>query len=215
MLSSPTLQLNESETLLWTILRNFEALALNQYEKNVPSLATAQKKELITALVSQVPTNEALDSTTLSQPVKELLESATSDSETKTLIIQGLLLEVLGQTIYQTIKENDKFTGPTHDLCDVGITARQSLKEETHKLIAEKIGSGDDVYKTFISVSRPVVLCLDALGESLDQHFNEKFGISFSDLMGEFVAELVSTSIELGMERRKVVSYLTSTLMGI
>jgi hypothetical protein len=215
MLSSPTLQLNESETLLWTILRNFEALALKQYENNIPNLATAQKKELVKLLISQVPTDTVLDSTNLAQPVNDLLIAATSDNKLDTLIIQGILLEVLGQTIYQTIKESDKFTETTHKLCNVGLTARASIKEKTHKLIIEKIGFGDNVYKAFINISRPVIICLDALGESLDQHFSEKFDISFSDLMGEFVAELVATTIELGMERRKVVAYLTSTLMGI
>ncbi len=215
MLSIPTLQLTESETLLWTILRSFEALALQQYEKNVPSLATSQKKELIDLLVSQVPTNAALDPTSLAKPVNNLLAAATNNSAVDTLIIQGLLLEVLGQTIYENIKESDKFTADTHNLGTVGLSARKSIKEETHKLISDKIGSGDQVYQVFVNISRPVIMALDALGESLDQHFSEKFDISFSDLMGEFVAELVSTSMELGMERRKVVSYLTSTLMGI
>jgi len=215
MLSTATLQLNESETLLWTILRSFETLALQQYEKNISSLATTQKKELINLLVLQVPTNTALESTSLNQPVNDLLAVAANDSELDSLIIQGLLLEVLGQTIYQNIKENDNFTVYTHNLGAVGLKARESIKENTHKLIVEKIGSGDQIYQAFVNISRPVIKSLDALGESLDQHFSEKFDISFSDLMGEFVAELVSTSIELGMERRKVVAYLTSTLMGI
>ena len=72
-------------------------------------------------LGSQVPTNVALESTSLAQPVNNLLASATNDSEVNSLIIQGLLLEVLGQTIYQAMKENDNFTAATHELCDVGL----------------------------------------------------------------------------------------------
>jgi hypothetical protein len=209
------MQLNESETLLWTILRNFESLALEQYEKYVPSLVTAQKKELISLLTDQVPANTALEQTTLAKPVGDLLACAKSDNEFNSLIIQGLLLEVLGQTIYQTIKDSESFTQSTHDLGTIGLAANASNKQETLKLITDKIGNGDKLYQAFINVSKPVVKNLDALGESLDQHFSEKFGISFSDLMGEFVAELISVSTELGMERRKIVSYLTSTLMGI
>ncbi len=215
MLSTPTLQLNESELLLWTILRSFESLALKQYEQNIPALATQEKRELVNLLVAQAPTDNAIAPTTLAQPVKELLEVATSTGEVNTLIIQGLLLEVLGLTIYQSISQSEVFTAYTKELSAVGLKAQKSTKAETIKLIREKIGSGDQVYQAFITISRPVILKLDILGENLDQYFSEKFEISFSDLMGEFVAELISVSMELGIERRKIVSYLTSTLMGI
>ena len=215
MLSSSTLQLNESELLLWTILRSFESLALKQYEQNVPALATVEKKELVNLLMSQVPTDTAIESTALSQPVKDLLSAAKSNTEINTLIIQGLILEVLGQTIYQTIIDSETFTAYTKNLSEVGLKARTSIKAETKKLITEKIGTGDELYQVFLTISRPVILKLDVLGESLDHYFSEKFGISFSDLMGEFVAELLATCMDLGIERRKIVSYLTSTLMGI
>jgi len=215
MIASPIAQLTDSEILLWTILHNFEALALKQYEKNVLVLATPEKKELVELLASKVPTNKAMENTSLEEPVNNLLTSATNSDEIHTLIVQGILLEILGQTIYRTFKDSDAFTSATHALCLTGLTAQESIREETRKLILEKIGSGDKVYEVFVSISRPVIMNLDALGESLDQHFSEKFGISFSDLMGEFVAELISTCMDLGMDRRKVVGYLTSTLMGI
>ena len=82
-------------------------------------------------------------------------------------------------------------------------TARKSIKEQTHKLIVEKIGSGDKVYQAFINISRPVVICLDALGESLDQHFREKFNISFSDLMGDICCRISSYFYRTGYGKAK------------
>ena len=77
------------------------------------------------------------------------------------------------------------------------------------------MGIGEQLFQTFATVSRPVIMHLDALGERMDSHFNERFGVTFADLMGEFVAELVPICVELGVERRKIVGHLTGVLMGI
>ncbi len=215
MLASDTAQLTDSEILLWTVLHNFEALALSQYEKFCSALATPEKKELVSLLFSRVPDNKAMENTSLDQPVKALLDAATSSSEKDTLLIQGLLLEVLGKTIYDTFKDSESFTAATHHLCSVGLKAQDSIGTKITTAIKERIGTAEQIYSAFIDISKPVILRLDALGESLDQHFSEQFDISFSDLMGSFVAELVLTCTNLGMERRKIVGYLTSALMGV
>jgi hypothetical protein len=215
MLTKATITLNSSELLLWTILRNFEALALKQYELYVPALVTSQKKELVDLLMSQVPSDIALDGTDLAAPVTNFLQSATGPDDVQTLIIQGLLLETLGQTIYQMFEENEVFSSDTRTMCSTGIAAGQSIKAEVSELIAKKFETDEKLFQAFVSSSRPVIGYLDALGQRLDKHFSERFNISFADLMGEYVAEIIPACGALGMDRRKVVSYLTSVLMGI
>lgn len=207
--------INKSELLLWTILRNFELLALKQYEKNVAVLATQEKRELVNLLSSQAPSDEALEEISLTQSIRNLLNSATGPDEIHTLIIQGLLLETLGRTIYQIFENNKVLSSSTRALCSTGLQAGRSVKTKIAKLIIEKMGIGEQLFQTFVTVSRPVIMHLDALGERLDQHLNERFNISFADLMGEFVAELIPLCVELGVERRKIVGHLTGVLMGI
>ncbi len=215
MLPSVSKTLNSGEYLLWTILRSFETLALTQYERNAAVLATAEKKDLVNLLISQVPTDEAFEGTDLAVPIKNLMVSATGADQQHTLIVQGLLLEVLGRTIYRMFQAKEMFSTTTSTLCNTGLAAGKSINREIRRLISEKIGMGEQLFQAFVTVSRPVIINLDTLGERLDKHFNERFGISFADLMGEFVAELIPTCVELGMERRKIVGYLTSVLMGI
>jgi hypothetical protein len=207
--------INKSELLLWTILRNFELLALKQYEKFAGILVTNEKRELVELLNSQAPSDEALEETSLTQPISNLLKSATGPDETHTLIIQGLLLETLGRTIYQLFENNNVLSSSTRSLCATGLRAGGSVKNKIKKLIAEKAGIGEQLFQTFIIISRPVILQLEALGERMDSHFNERFGVSFADLMGEFVAELIPLCVELGVDRRKIVGHLTAVLMGI
>ncbi len=207
--------INKSELLLWTILRNFELLALKQYEKNVAILATDEKRELVDLLNSQAPSDEALDETSLTQSIRNLLNSATGPDEIHTLIIQGLLLETLGRTIYQIFENNKVLSLTTRSLCSKGLRAGGTVKTKICKLIIERMGIGEQLFQTFATVSRPVIMQLDALGERMDCHFNERFGVSFADLMGEFVAELIPLCVELGVERRKIVGHLTGVLMGI
>ena len=207
--------INKSELLLWTILRNFELLALRQYEKNVADLATVEKRELVELLNSQVSSNEALEEAQLDLPINDLLKSATGPDEIHTLIVQGLLLETLGKTIYQIFEQNNVLSFPTRSLCRRGLLAGSSIKDKILKLIPKKAGIGEQLFQTFVTISRPVIMRLDTLGERMDKHISEYFGVSFADLMGEFVAELVPLCVELGVERRKIISHLTGALMGI
>ena len=210
-----TIGLDKSELLLWTILRNFETLALRQYELYVPVLATAEKKTLVELLVSQAPSNNALDGTNLSSSVKDLVISASGVDEVATLIIQGLLLEPLGQTIYQTFGQQNTISSFTQNLCSIGLVANKDNRKKTIKLIVNTIGEGDKLFQIFMTVTRPVLKHLDTLGEGLDEHFHERFQISFADLIGDFVSELIPICAELGIDRRKLIAYLTGALMGI
>jgi len=212
---STIIGIDRSELLLWAILGSFESLALRQYELNVPLLATMEKRALVDLLTSRVSSSEVLEETELASPIKELVASATGSDAVHTLIVQGLLLELLGQTIYKSFGENELVSAATCALCADGLTASLAITEKVPKLITEKIGTGEDLFQALMTVSRPVLRHLDTLGEGLDQHFCERFSISFADLMGEFAAEFIPACAELGLERRKLVGYLTGALMGV
>lgn len=210
---SVTVELDRTELLLWTILQKFESLALMQYKLHELSLDTPEKRTLVGVLNSRVPSDEALETTTLSVPVTELLADAIGADESHTLIVQGLLLELLGQTIYQSFAQNSSVSPDTRALCVLGLKASQANRTRLPELFAEKIGKGEDFFQAFITASRPVIKHLDGLGEGLDEHFSMRFGLHYTDLIGEFVAELISACIELGMDRRKLMGSLTDALM--
>jgi hypothetical protein len=206
--------LDKSERLLWTILRSFEALALKQYEANAESVITPEKRELVNLLVSRVPSDEALEQSDLASPVSNIITSATSDQEFGTLFIQGLLLEQLGHTLYQMLSEHESISPQTRSLCSLGLRASEETATNTSRLLREKFSDGDQLFQAFMFSSRTILRSLVSLGESLDRHFSEPFGIEFVDLMGVFASDLIIRCVELGMERRKIVSYLTGALMG-
>ncbi len=206
--------LDRTELLLWTILAKFESLALLQYSLYVIDLDTPEKQQLVDMLLSTIPSDEALETTTLSLPVANLLADATSTDKFHILIVQGLILELLGQTIYQSFADNDLASQTTRGLCVLGLKASRDNTAKLPKLFAEKVGSGDELFQAFITVSRPVISHLDELGQGLEEQFSKRFGISYADLMGDFMAELIPVCVELGMDRRRLVAYLTGALMG-
>ncbi len=206
--------LDRTELLLWTILAKFESLALLQYSLYVIDLDTPEKQQLVDMLLSTIPSDEALETTTLSLPVENLLADATSTDKFHILIVQGLILELLGQTIYRSFADNDLASQTTRGMCVLGLKASSDNTAKLPKLFAEKVGSGDELFQAFITVSRPVISHLDELGQGLEEQFSKRFGISYADLMGDFMAELIPVCVELGMDRRRLVAYLTGALMG-
>ncbi len=210
---STIVELDQAELLLWTILRKFESLALTQYELYEFPLATAEKHALVDLLFSQASADDALWSTTLYSPVKTLLADAAGSGEFHTLIGQALMLEVLGQTIYQAFSDNELVSPATHALCVMGLKASKANRGKLAALFAEKFGHGTDLVPTFIASSKSVVADLDKLGVGIDEHFSKRFGLQYADLMGDFVAELIPVCVELGIDRRTTIGCLTDALM--
>jgi hypothetical protein len=211
---STIVELDKTELLLWTILKEFESLALQQYLLHLPSLATAEKKELVHSLASRVPTDEALRDTNLFAPLEELLAAAKSSDAAQTLIVQGLLLELLGRTIYGAFVQNAAACEDTRAMCAAGLEASEANQTKIAELVSQKIGAGDEVFQAFMTSGRPVISRLEGLGDGVDEHFAKRFGLRFADLVGEFVAELIPCCVELGMDRRKLMGSLAGALMG-
>jgi class 3 adenylate cyclase len=207
--------LDRTEALLWTILSRFESLAVAQYAVTVPTLLTPEKDAVIALLRTRVHGDDELNGTQLEAPIAALMHSVTSSSEARVLIGQGLFLELIGEAIYATFGANEATSEPTRALCQRGSAASRRARELVPGLLRARIGQGDVLLQAIMNESAPLLRSLDDLGEGIDATFLERFGVSFADLMGDVAAELIAICLELDVDRRKFVSFLTSALMGI
>lgn len=203
------------EDLFWEVLRAFEDLALRQYQSQVPVLATAAKRDLALRLAERVPGTATLDSSEIAGPVRDLLAEAKQPDEVHTLIVQGLILENLAQAIYGTVDQNPKVSEESRQLAAVGHAASMSVTLQVPVLLSAKFPDSDKLFDEFAQRSHEILLRLDALGEGVDHLFGEPFSIHFKDVAGAFVARLIPICNGMGMVRRKVVSHLAGSFMGL
>ncbi len=207
--------MDRTEALLWTILYRFESLAAQQYAACAPTLLTVQKQAVVSLLASRVVGDEELAQTRLAAPVAALIESVTSPSRAHVLIAQGLLLELIAQSIYATFGENAATSAPTRELCACGLDASTRARALMPELLRTEFGTGEILLQAIMAESAPLLRSLDALGEGIDEYFGERFKIGFADLMGDVAAELIAMCPELDIDRRKLVAFLTGALMGV
>ena len=207
--------LDRSEALLWTILARFESLAVEQYARTVPTLLTPQKQLVVTRLRSRIAAADDLAGTPLEAPIAALMAGITSSDESRVLIGQGLFLELIGEAIYRSFAENSVTSEATRDMCNVGLAASIRARELVGDLLRTRIGEGDTLLQAIMTEGTPLLHSLDDLGAGIDTYFLDRFGLSFADLMGDVAAELIAMCIELHVDRRKFVAFLTSALMGM
>ena len=207
--------LDRSEALLWNILARFESLAVEQYAASAPALLTPEKLEVVALLRTRVLDDEYLVGSGLEAPIGELMRSATSTREEHVLIAQGLFLEAIGEAIYRNFRDNAATGEPTRALCKRGFAASARARAIVPGLLRARIGEGDVLLQAIMTEAGPVLRSIDDLGEGIDASFLDRYGVSFADLMGDVAAELIATCIDLNVDRRKFVSFLTSALMGM
>jgi hypothetical protein len=203
---------DQDERLIWRILGRLEALALHKYESIIPPLATPAKKAVV-ALLAAVP-DQRDEATPLDQPVNELLDAAGSTDRHDTLFVQGFILERLGQVIYRKLAEHPTVSGPTRAVAEIGGAACTAIIGRATDLIHQAYGEGEAAFDRFCTAADAVLRRLDGLGTGVDEMFGRRFGLTFSELMGEFTAELLPACMELGMNRRKLVCHLAGVFMG-
>jgi hypothetical protein len=206
--------LDRSEALLWSILSRFESLAVEQYSVTEPALLTPEKTLLIDLLRTRVQSDDELNGTQLEAPIAALLRSVTSRDRARVLIGQGLFLELIGEAIYATFGQNDATSEPTRELCGRGSAASGRARALVPELLRTQIGTGDVLLQAIMTQAAPLLRSLDDLGEGIDATFLDRFGVSFADLMGDVAAELIAICLDLDVDRRKFVAFLTSALMG-
>jgi len=204
-----------TELLLWAVMRKFERLALEHYATHAPALATSEKRRFV-ARLDVLETDEApLAASVLAAPVEEILARARSSDAVSVLIVQGLVLEHLGQAIYRVAKDTERASTASRALAVAGRAASVSVTTHASAEIAEHVGTHERLYPVFAEVSQEVMAAFDALAEPVDEVFGERFGLCFADVLGEFAAGLITACTALGLQRRKVVAHLAGACMGL
>ena len=201
------------ERLLWTVLRRLEALALERYERFVPTLATPAKRIVVEQLQDELPTDSALAGQELDGPVRDLCGAASTDSALATLCVQGLTLERLGQAIYSRMATNPGAGPLSRHLADLGgAAAGVSLELAISEL--QRRSSTEDLLAAYFTATRPVLACFDAVGDAGDRALGGHFGLRFIDVLTDVATELIDNCVHLGMDRRKLICHLTAAFMG-
>jgi hypothetical protein len=204
------------ESLFWTIVYRFESLAARQYAACVPELLTPEKRLFLDrAAPLALDGPEAFAGTPLGEPVTALIASAQTNDPRRVLVVQGFFLELLGRTLYRTFGASAASGAETRAVCELGEAAADAGLTVLPTLLAARIGAGEILLQAFMDESQATLASLDSLGEGIDEVFRERYGMSFADLMGDVAAEAIAMCVELGMDRRKFVSFLTGALMGI
>jgi hypothetical protein len=206
------------ELLLLALMMRFERLALDRYTALVPSLAAAgagAKGAFVARLDALRTDPAALAASPLAAPVDALLARAQSSDETAVLLVQGLVLEHLGQAIYRIAQASDRTSAAMKALATDGLAASRAVTEAAGRRTADVVGSGEVLYRVFTDRTHEVLGALDALADPVDTVFGERFGLRFAELMGEFVADLIAAGTALGMQRRKIVAHLAGACMGL
>ncbi len=204
-----------TEPLFWALMLKFEGLALERYSAHTPRLATDEKRSFVASLHALETDEASLAASVLAPPVEELVARARSTNAVSALIVQGLVLEHLGQAIYRVAAETERASPASRALAAAGCAASRSVTTEASAEIAAHVGTADRLYAVFADTSEHVLAALDALAEPVDEVFGERFGLRFADVMGEFAAGLVTACTALGMQRRKVVAHLAGACMGL
>jgi hypothetical protein len=200
------------EQALFSMMKAFEALAMNTYQREAPQLCTAEKQAFVKALNDHVHNDDALQQTVLAKPVRALLNDVAHQPR-GALLVQGLVLEQLGRVIYERVQNTTVASEASKTLATAGQAAAMSVLDLVPALIRNTIGTGETLFAAFVDASGPVFSQLDQLGEGVDAVFGTDFDIQFADLMGDLTAELIPMCVELGMERRKLVIHFTAALM--
>ena len=206
------------ELLLWALMARFERLALERYATLAPALADAGDgaKRAWVARLDALPTDPAaLTASPLAPPVDALLARAQSADETAVLLVQGLVLEHLGQAIYRVAQATERASAASRALAGEGLRASRVVTAAAAQRTAAVAGSGEQLYRSFTDRTHDVLAALDALADPVDAVFGARFGLRFADVMAEFVADLVAAGTALGMQRRKIVAHLAGACMGL
>jgi hypothetical protein len=204
---------DHDERLIWRMLGRLESLALRKYELILPLLATPGKKAMVDVLAA-VPDGGDAESTPLDQPVGELLDAASSNDRTDTLFVQGFVLERLGQVIYKKLATHPAVSHSTRVAAEMGSAACTAIIGSATDLIRQAVGEGEVVFDRFCIAADLVLRRLDGVGSGVDTLFGRRFGLTFTELIGEFTAELLPACTDLGMNRRKLVCHLAGVFMG-
>jgi hypothetical protein len=201
--------MSDIEQTFWSVMKQLEELAVSQYQKYVPELNITQKKAFLNNIDSQVySSNEQL-----SHAVSRLTKTATKNSRLDTLILQGFALELLGQGIYKAILNNDSLNQNSHHLAAQANRASQEILQQVLSIFKKENLTGDTLFKSFVSATHDVFGDLDSMAALIDETFASQSQLKFDDVLADAVTDVLKHGTDLGMDRKKLIRQLTSSLM--
>ncbi len=197
------------EQTFWSVMKQLEVLAVSQYKKFIPELS-ATRKEIF---LQNVPSQKSSADDQLSSAVERLVEVATKNSRLDTLLLQGFTLELMGQAIYRAIQNVSSVNENSHLLAEQAYTASQDVLQQVLSILRKENLVGDSGFKAFVSATQDVFGALDSMGTLIDETFAGQSQFRFDDILADAVAELLKYGADLGMDRKKLLRQLTSSLM--
>ena len=201
--------MNEYEQTFWSVMKQLEVLAVSQYKKFIPELSTARKE----IFLQNMPSQKVSSDDELFSAVERLVQVATKNSRLDTLLLQGFTLELMGQAIYKTIQNISSVNENSHLLAEQAYTASQDVLQQVLSILRKENLVGDSVFKAFVSATQDVFGALDSMGSLIDETFAGQSQFRFDDILADAVAELLKYGADLGMDRKKLLRQLTSSLM--
>lgn len=201
--------MNEIERTFWSMMKQLEELAVTQYKKYVPELDASKKVKFL----NQIQTQQISSSNELSTAVLHLVQAATKSSKQDALLLQGFSLELLGQAIYKAIQNTSSLNPLSHQFAEQGNAASHEILNQVLSILKKENLVGDLLFKAFVSATQDVFGELDAMASLIDETFASQSTVKFDDVLADAVTELLKHGTELGMDRKKLLRQLTSSLM--
>jgi hypothetical protein len=204
----------ELEALLWTVVEPFEALALEQYQRHLPELAALGKAALLARLPPPDAGAAARACYGLSAPVERVLASLRAlDGERAVLVAQAYLLETFRATLYDLLAQNPALTQAGRALAALGQAQSRAVLDRVPGLLERRVGGGQALLAALVETTGEALVALDVLGGELERIFAPALALSTSAVMANFLAALVAIAAPLGVDRRRLVLYVTSLMM--
>lgn len=202
------------DELFWNLMGHFERYALSQYRTWLGELPLSTKEACLRDLETLVPRGLPLPAGGLERSMTAVLEASRAlEGRATILVAQGLVLEQVRRSIYVSVAKSPLAGFRTRELGRAASVASAEVARRCAALFAREVES-EARFSCFVAASHESLKRLDGLGEEIDAAFGDGYGLRFSHIVGDFVAELLLSCTSLGMERRKVLGHLSSALLG-
>lgn len=198
----------------WNLMGCFERQAIAQYRARVNDLPLLAKEACLRELHALATPSQALPKGALGDTMGALLDATDAlEGRATILAAQGLVLEQVRRSVYAAVSESPAAGPPTRELALAASIASAEVSSRCAALFAREVVP-EARFTCLVEASDALLRHIDALGEEIDATFGDIYAVRFSQVVGDFVAELVTSCTSLGMERRKVLGHLSGALMG-
>src|SRR5262245_34464214 len=127
------------EQTFWAGMKQLEDLAVSQYKKFAPELNTSKKQKFLQN--DSTPSHSTDDR--LSSAIGRLVQIATKNSRTDTLLLQGFSLELLAQSIYKAVVSTPSLSNKSRSLAAQADLASQEVFNQVLYILKKENLVGD------------------------------------------------------------------------